>query len=172
MAKIPEKGLMYKTARISYITNYCIVVLLIVFLFLLWQKFNLSFTFSPKTVEELTSVLIFFAFFIVIAYLIEEPAIERLIRQYLVTDDEVVKIEGIIRKKRIAIPYQSVADVRVIKGVIGRIFNFGNIEVSGFKDAITMKGLRNPEEIYRIIQNKIARFRGGPRIRRIKAEEE
>ena len=88
--------------------------------------------------------------------LLFEPEIERILRQYLITNTDVAKIEGIIIKKRIAIPYQSVADVRVIKGIAGRIFNFGNIIVKGMKDDIFMKGIKEPDIIYRMIENKIA----------------
>ena len=53
------------------------------------------------------------------------------------------------------VPFQSVADVRVSKGIVGRIFNFGDVDVIGFKDGILMKGMKNPEEIQRIIQSKL-----------------
>jgi len=164
MAKIPEKGLKYKTSRISYIANYFIVALLIIFLFLLWQKFKLSFTLSPASIEELIPVLTFFAFVIVAIYLIEEADVERFMRHYIVTNNEVMKVEGIFRKRKISIPYQSVADVKVEKGVIGRIFNFGTVYVTGVgretANNIVMKGLRNAEEVYKIIQNKINLMRG------------
>jgi uncharacterized membrane protein YdbT with pleckstrin-like domain len=172
MVKIPEKGVKYKTSRIAYIGNYLLAILIIFFLLLLIQKLNLGFFLFPKTLGQVFSTFLIIGFVGLTAYFIEEPVIERIIRHYVVTNNEVIKIEGIIRKKRIAIPYQSVADVRVTKSFVGRVFNFGNVEISGFKDSITMKGMRDPEEIYRIIQNKISRFRGGPRIRKIEYEEE
>ena len=167
-----EKGVKYKTSRISYIANYFIIVLLIAFLFLLSQKFKLSFTLAAASVEEIIPAMTFLAFVVVAVYLAEEVDIERIIRQYVVTNNEIIKIEGIIRKKRIAIPYQSVADIKVIRGVVGRIFNFGNVEITGMKNSIIMKGMKNPEEIYRIIQNKISRFRVRPRVRKMRAETE
>jgi membrane protein YdbS with pleckstrin-like domain len=77
------------------------------------------------------------------------------IRKYVITNNEVMKVEGILRKKKFAIPYQSIADVKMSKGVVGRIFNFGNIEIMGFKEPIHMKGIRNPDEVLRIIENKV-----------------
>jgi membrane protein YdbS with pleckstrin-like domain len=167
-----EKGVRYKTSRIAYIANYFIVILLIAFLFLLSQKFKLNFNLAAASVEELIPVLTFLAFAIVAVYLAEEVDIERIIRQYVVTNNEIIKIEGVIRKKRIAIPYQSVADIKVIRGVIGRIFNFGNVEITGMKNNIIMKGIKDPEEIYRIIQNKISRFRVWSKSRKIQIERE
>lgn len=167
-----EKGVEYKTTRISYIANYFIVALMIVFILLSWQRFKPSFTLSPASREELIPVLVFFAFLVVALYLATEADMEKLVRQYLLTNSEVIKIEGIISKKRIAIPYQSIADIKVIRGVVGRILNFGNIEVTGIKNVIILKGMKDPEEIYRIIQNKISRFGVKPKIRRMHAEEE
>lgn len=163
MVKIPIKGLVYKTSRISYITNYFIVALLIIFLLLLRQEFSLNLTLTPTTVEELIPIVTLFSFIIVAACLLGEPDIERALRHYIVTNNEVMKVEGIFRKKKISVPYQSVADVRVEKGVIGRIFNFGTVYVASVgKEAVTivMKGLSNAEEVYRIIQNKINLMRG------------
>ena len=54
---------------------------------------------------------------------------------------------------------QNIADVSVRKGLIGRILNFGDIDVKGFKDEFTMKGLAKPEEVQRILQTKINLFR-------------
>ncbi|MHA1742734.1 MAG: PH domain-containing protein [Candidatus Heimdallarchaeota archaeon] len=168
MAKIPEKGLIYKTSRISYITNYFIIALIIIFLILLWQKFSLPLI--PRSSEEMFPFLVLLAFSALVAYLVEEAGLERLVRQYIVTNNEVIKIEGVLRKKRTAIPYQSVADIGVEKGVLGRIFNFGNVVISGFKDRITMRGLKNPDEVYRIIQNKISKTKGVPRAQKTEQE--
>jgi len=151
--KIPEKGITYKTSRIAYIQNYILALLVAILLFLVYPKVN--FTIFITNIQELISYLIMFGFIITITFLIEEPTIERWVRKYVVSNNEVMKIEGIIRKKRFAIPYQSIADVKVSKGVAGRIFNFGNIEIMGFKEPIYMKGIRNPDEVLRIIENKV-----------------
>jgi membrane protein YdbS with pleckstrin-like domain len=176
MAKIPEKGIKYKTSRISYIANYFVVVLLMVFLYLFWQKFELSFTLTSADAAELIPALTFLAFTIVAVYLLGEPDVEKTLRYYVVTNNEVMKIEGIFRKKKISIPYQSVADVKIEKGVVGRILNFGTVYVTGVgRDPhnIIMKGLRNADEVYGIIQSKINLMRGAIISRRgLKEEKE
>ena len=159
MNKIPERGITYKTSRVAYVQNYILAALLLVLFVLIYLNYPLNFTFFPKTPGEFTPTMIIFIFLIFITFMIEEPTIEQIIRKYIVTNNEVVKIEGLLRKNRITIPYQGVADVRVNKGIVGRIFNFGDIEVTGFKDAIIMKGIRNPEVIHKIIQNKIGMTR-------------
>jgi membrane protein YdbS with pleckstrin-like domain len=98
--------------------------------------------------------------------------VERAMRQYYVTNNEVMEIEGFVRKKRTVIPYQSIADVKVVKGVAGRIFRFGDVIIAGMKESIKMKGMKNPDEIYKIMENKIALMKTGGRGRRIEREVE
>jgi membrane protein YdbS with pleckstrin-like domain len=151
--KIPEKGAVYKTSRVAYMQNYVIAALVAILLVLIFPYLN--FTIFITNISELISYLIVFGLIIVITFMFEEPTIERWIRRYVVTNNEVMKIEGIIRKKKFAIPMQSIADVKLSKGIVGRIFNFGNIEIMGFKEGISMKGIRNPDEVLRMIENKV-----------------
>jgi membrane protein YdbS with pleckstrin-like domain len=155
MKKLPERGLVYKTSKISYISNYLIMVLAAVLFFLLLP--NLKFTPSPKTLSEYWPTLAILGFLTLIIALFEQPSIERWRRRYIVTNNEIIKEEGILRKLKVTIPFQSVADVKIEKGIIGRILNFGTIHVTGFgqNNVIVMKGMHNPEEIYSIIRNKI-----------------
>lgn len=139
-----EERLKYKTSRISFIFNYFLIVLVLILFFLVLPYLNFSW-----------SILVYYFFLLIILALILEPEAERVIREYFITNAEVIKIEGILTKKRISIPYQSVADVRVVKGIVGRIFNYGNIVVKGVKDDITMKGIKNPESVYELINRKI-----------------
>ena len=166
--KIPEKGLVYKTSRVAYVSNYILLILFLLFLFLLWPSLNLNFYLLPRTPTEFFSTMVIFVFVLIATYMIEEPTVERIIRKYVVTNHEVTKIEGLLRKNRISIPYQSVADIRVKQGIVGRLLNFGNVIVTGVvrsdessgAEAIVMKGVRNPNETYRIIQSKINLMRG------------
>ncbi|MEM5834889.1 MAG: PH domain-containing protein [Candidatus Aenigmatarchaeota archaeon] len=139
-----EEKLKYKTSRISFLFNYFLVILVLILTFLLIPYLNFSFGF-----------LVYYFLFLLILALIFEPEAERAIREYFITNAEVIKVEGILTKKRISIPYQSVADVRVVKGIVGRIFNYGNIIVKGVKDDIIMKGIKNPEAVYEQINRRI-----------------
>lgn len=151
--KIPEKGITYKTTRIAYIHNYILAVLVFILFVMVYPKLN--FTIFITNAQQLISYIIFFGFVLMMTFLIEEPTIERWVRKYVITNNEVMKVEGILRKKKFAIPYQSIADVQMNKGVVGRIFNYGNIDIMGYKEPIHMKGIRNPDEVLRIIENKV-----------------
>lgn len=160
--EVPEKGIIYKVSRVSYISNYILLALLIVLFYFVYTRYDLQFSFVPKTIDVFRDTMIMMGFLLAGTFLIEEPTVERLFRHYIVTNNEVIKVEGLIRKKRIGIPYQSVADVTVDQGVVGRIFNFGTIHVSGVGrgNDITMKGMRDPNTVYRVIKNKIGLTRG------------
>lgn len=138
MEKPAEIGLNFKTSRISYFSNYFLIVLISVLTFTVYSYLNLG----PALLQY-----IFLAVFLIFLFLALEPEYERTMRQYVITNSEIIKIEGIIVKKRISIPFQSIADVKVIKGVIGRIFNFGTLNVKGVKEEIIMKGMKEPETL-------------------------
>ncbi len=143
------KGLKCKTSRISYLWNYLLIVLLAFFLILLLPYLNFS---------DLYSQTIFLIFFSIALILLLEPESEKLIREYFITENEIKKVEGIISKKEVSIPYQSVADVTLIKSLAGRIFNFGDIFVKGVMGNIRIKGIKEPEKILRIIENRISKI--------------
>lgn len=145
--KIKEKGARWKTSRVSYVSNYFLTILL--FLLLMILGFTLD-------VNVLWVKLLVYGCAFVLSFLILEPEVEKTLREYIITNNEVMKIEGIFRKKKTSIPFGAVADVKLIKGFTGMLFNFGDVEVSGFKDKIKIKGIKDPDEVYKIIENKIA----------------
>ena len=151
MIKLPLKELRYKTVRISYIHNYFIIFLMFVLLAIVVPYIGM---------EEWWSKLVILGVFSVVLILLFEPEAERALREYFVGNTEVTKVEGILTKRKMAIPYQSVADVRVIRGVLARIFNFGDVVVKGMKEDIVIKGVNDPEVVAKIIENKIARMKG------------
>jgi len=156
-----EKSIKYKTARISYIVSYLLVPLVIFFLSVI-----LLFLENTKWYNIAIAGCL-----VIICFLLLEPEWERAVREYHITNNEVMEIEGLVRKKRTVIPYQSIADVKVIKGIAGRIFKFGDVVIAGMKESIKMKGMKNPDEIYKIMENKIALQKTGGR-RRIESEVE
>jgi len=155
MVNIPEKGIKYKAARKAFMGNYFLATLAIFFFLLVALRFNLYFSLIPLSFDALINNIVILGFFWVISFMFEQPILEGMIRKYYVTPNEVIKIEGIFNKNRVALPYQSIADINVSKSFFGRIFNYGNVKVAGFKDSIEMRSMSDPEEIQKIIQNKI-----------------
>lgn len=155
-----ERGIVVKQSRISYFYNYLLIGLIAVLFVLCWFRFDLTFSLFPRTFEAFWKTFVVLGFFGLIAFLFEEPVIQRWFRYYVITNNEVILTEGILRKNRVIIPYQNLSNIDVYKGITGRIFNFGDITVVGFRNQIVMRGIKEPETFYRIINNKISIMRG------------
>ncbi len=140
------KGLRCKTSRVSYVWNYFLILLSSFFLILLLPYLNFS---------DFLSQLIFIIIFSIILILLLEPESEKIYREYIITDNEIKKIEGIFSKREVSIPFQSIADITLVKSLVGRILNFGNVLIKGVDGSIVLKGLRNPERIVRIIEERM-----------------
>ncbi len=160
--KEPEE-LLLKTSRISFLSNYFIGILVIIFLVLLINTFDMKFRFLPKSTSELFSTLEILGVMAVAAALMEEPEWIRFTRQYIVTRDEVIEIEGLLSKRKIILPYQSISEVTVRKSLIGRVLNYGDVFIGAFRSGsdINMKGIRNAHKIHELIQNRINLLRKG-----------
>lgn len=157
------KEVILKTSRIYFLGNYIIAFLIIVFLLLLYFSFNLTFTLFPRTQSDLLSTLILLGIFGIAMVMIEQPEWARFRTKFIVTMNEVMKHEGILNKERVILPYATVADIRVEKSMIGRILNYGNLSVSSFKAGsdMVMKGIRYPEKVHVMIQNRVNLVREG-----------
>jgi uncharacterized membrane protein YdbT with pleckstrin-like domain len=135
----------YKTSRISFFYNYLLALLLLFFIFFI-KSLNLSY--SIQTISLFVALPL-------IAILISEPEFERTYRYYLLEEENVTMVEGVLSKKKLSIPYDQIAGTTISKSVLGRILKFGDVKISGFKDEIVMKGMRNPDAVYQKIQEKI-----------------
>lgn len=160
--KEPEE-LLLKTSRVSFLSNYFIGILVLIFLVLLINTFDMKFRFLPKSTNELFSTLEILGIMAVAAAFMEEPEWIRFTRQYVVTRDEVIEIEGLLSKRKIILPYQSISEVTVRKSLIGRVLNYGDVFIGAFRSGsdINMKGIRNAHKIHELIQNRINLLRKG-----------
>lgn len=157
------KEIILKTSRMYFLGNYIIAVLIIILLLLLYFIFHLKFTLFPKTLSDMTSTLILLGVAGIAAAMIEQPEWERFRTHFIVTMNEVIKQEGILTKHRLILPYGTVADISIRKSMFGRMLNYGDLTVSSFKtdSDIVMKGIRNPESIHTMIQNRVNLIREG-----------
>jgi len=155
--KFHDPGVVYKASPRAFLGNYLIAAGIIIITFLVADRFSLVFTISPVNVGELVGTIVYFGFAISVIYFVSEFFFQGIIKKYIVTKNGIIKIEGILWKKKLMIPYQSVAEVRVSKGIFGRILNYGTIEITGYKEhQIEMKHMNDPEQIQRVLQHKIS----------------
>jgi len=140
-----------KESRLSYIQNYFLAFLLLIFLLFL----------QTLKLEEELMVPITFGIFASITFLFLEPEYKRVEKYYLIEEKNIIMEKGIFSKKRISIPYDQVADVSISKSILGRIFKFGDVVVTGVKNQIEMKGMRNPDNLYEKIKARIDKSKKG-----------
>ena len=157
------KEITLKTSRIYFLGNYIIAGLVFLFVILLYFIFDLSFTLFPKTQEEMMSTLLILGISGIGLTMVEQPEWARFRSKFIVTMNEVIKHEGILNKERVVLPYATVADIRVERSMMGRILNYGTLSVSSFKAGsdMVMKGVRHPEKIHVMIQNRVNLIREG-----------
>lgn len=157
------RELVIKTSRIYFVGNYILATLGIVFIVLFYFSFNMKFTIVPASTSELASTMELLAMAAVVAFLIEQPELERFRAKFIITMNEVIMEEGIIRKERVVLPYATVADIRVERSLFGRLLNYGNLSVGSFKAGsdMVMKGIRTPEKLHVLIQNRVNLIREG-----------
>ncbi len=162
MEKEPEEVVL-KTSRIYFLGNYIIASLIIIFLLLLYFIFDLRFTLLPTTESDMFSTLTLLGIFGIALAMIEQPEWARFRTHFVVTMNEVIEQKGILNKERIILPYATVADMRVERNVLGRILNYGTLSVSSFKAGsdMVMKGIRHPERVHVLIQNRVNLMREG-----------
>jgi uncharacterized membrane protein YdbT with pleckstrin-like domain len=136
-----------KTSRFSFLGNYLLCIFLLVFIFIA------NLTIKPPM------ILVYFLLVIVLIFFLEPEGVI-VYTTYKLETNYVSEVSGIFVKKQIAIPYRNITDERLKKGIIGRIFGFGEIIVAGPKTEIKMRGIMNPEKVYEEIENKLTRLRG------------
>lgn len=141
-----EKVKKLKISRLSFIENYILGTFLLLYLFLSGVMTSL-----PQTLNILfiTLILLFFL----------EPESIITYYAYFIDPDNITEIKGILTKTQISIPYRSISSERLRKSFVGKIFNYGNIIITSPNTEINVRGIRNPEKLYKMIEEKLTKFR-------------
>jgi uncharacterized membrane protein YdbT with pleckstrin-like domain len=141
-----EKIKKLKISRLSFIENYILGTFLLLYLFLSGVMTSL-----PQTLNILfiTLILLFFL----------EPESIITYYTYFMDPDNITEIKGILTKTQISIPYRSISSERLRKSFVGKIFNYGNIIITSPNTEINVRGIRNPEKLYKMIEEKLTKFR-------------
>ncbi len=87
--------------------------------------------------------------------------------RYEIHDDEVIVHVGIITKSVKHVPYRTVTNIMVNRGILDRLFGLGTLNIqtagmSGQTDAEeALVGLPNVQEVYDLVATELRRFRAG-----------
>jgi uncharacterized membrane protein YdbT with pleckstrin-like domain len=145
-----SKKIEIKKSRLSFLGNYLLGIFLLIFILIA------NLTIQPPL------ILVYFLLVIVLMFFLEPEGVI-VYTTYKLETDYVSEISGILTKRQIAIPYRNITDERLKKGIIGRIFGFGDIIISGPKTEIQMRGIMKPERIYEEIEKKLTSLHGEKR---------
>lgn len=144
-----KKETKLKTSRISFIGSYTLGLAILIVLILANMFSNIN-----------ALVNIFFILLISLFFLEGEYFIWY--RTFFVENDKVSRIKGIFEKDRTMIPLESVAHTEMKKSVLGRMLGFGDVVItpfSGTGNEIILRGIRNPDEILKDIEENVKRIK-------------
>jgi len=85
---------------------------------------------------------------------------------YEIQDDEVIMHVGILTKSVKHVPYRTVTNLTIKRGILDRLFGIGtlNIQTAGMSGTTgaeeSLEGLPNVQEVYEIVVTELRRFRG------------
>ncbi|KZX12729.1 PH domain-containing protein [Methanobrevibacter curvatus] len=77
--------------------------------------------------------------------------------EYIITNSRVIVNKGVLMKKSEFFPMQKIQDIEINKGIIGRIFKVGDINIfSGYDEgSIKLKNIKTPDNVENIIFTQI-----------------
>jgi putative membrane protein len=103
---------------------------------------------------------------IIITLLLSGPYYRSL--KYEILEDEVIVRAGIITKSVKHVPYRTVTNLTIKRGILDRLFGLGtlNIQTAGMSANTntaeeSLVGLINVQEVYELVAAELRRFRGG-----------
>jgi len=85
---------------------------------------------------------------------------------YEIQDDEVIMRVGIVTKSVKHVPYRTVTNITIKRGILDRMFGLGtlNIQTAGMSGTTgaeeSLEGLENVQEVYDLVAAELRRFRG------------
>jgi uncharacterized membrane protein YdbT with pleckstrin-like domain len=130
--------------------------------FFLFALYLFSRAFAHRGSSDATTLLIFAALMIVLGDLpLLTAIIQRRASEFAVTNKRIILKVGVIRRKTAEMFLEKIESVGVDQGILGRIFNYGEITVHGTGGtAEPFDRISHPLEFRRQVQEQIAAFSG------------
>jgi uncharacterized membrane protein YdbT with pleckstrin-like domain len=82
--------------------------------------------------------------------------------QFVITDRRVLQLQGVLNKSVLDSSLEKITDVELQQSMLGRIFNFGNVDILTASDegVNRMQAIRRPIEFKRAMMDARARYDG------------
>ena|SRR2546428_11568601 len=78
--------------------------------------------------------------------------------QYIVTDNRIIRKDGLLRRRTMEIPFTQVERVELEQGIIQRLFGFGDVVLDTGEDTETLQSLRHVKLIHAEIVKHIGQM--------------
>src|SRR5437773_4734757 len=107
---------------------------------------------------ELSTILAgFFVFLALLAFLAAE--LKRKTTRYIITDNKIIREDGILNKNTQMIPYTQLERVDLHQTFGQRIFKIGTIVVDTGDDTLKIDMVRHPAKVQELLSNRLGRRR-------------
>jgi membrane protein YdbS with pleckstrin-like domain len=138
----------FKSSIVSQLFEIILILLINIILFILLFAYNTNLT-------KISFASIFWYILLIIEFFVIDEIIIRNIYTYEISESGVKESFVLFSKKETFIPYTSIMKLELKKSFFGRIFKYGDIEISSTASSkIVMKGVKNPEKIFMKIKEK------------------
>ena len=134
----------------SSLASQTLEILLISLIFLILSI--LTFAYGVNPLNFSISTIVWYSLLAVGFILIDEIVMRKLYT-YEIDNSGIKETFILFSKKETFIPYNNIIKIDLKKSFFGRILNYGDVEVlSSSATKIVLKGIRNPENVYRQIK--------------------
>lgn len=140
----------------SSIVSQLLNIFLIILTFLILILMNLNYHVNLLTFSFLS--LLYFLLIAIVLILLNEIIIRRLY-VYEIEEKGIRESFSLFSKREVFIPYSNITKLELKKSFVGRLLNYGDIEVvSSSSNKIILKGIKNPETILKKIKSRFEKY--------------
>lgn len=138
---------------VSQLLNIFLIILTFIILILM----NLNYHVNLLTFSFLS--LLYFLLIAIVLILLNEIIIRKLY-VYEIEEKGIRESFSLFSKREVFIPYSNITKLELKKSFVGRLLNYGDIEVvSSSSNKIILKGIKNPETILKKIKSMFEKYK-------------
>lgn len=112
-----------------------------------------------NSIMELSLDVVVAIFFLFIAFLcLIGGELKRLTTLYLVTDNKIVRKDGILSKRTQMVPYTEFKSVDLRQNLLERILHIGTLEIDTGEDTIKIETISHPNKLQEMLSRRLGRL--------------
>jgi len=139
-----------------YVLMVISLVLAVIFLLLSPLK---NYANVDNSVAGLSLDVVFAIFFLVVAlFSFIAAELKRISTQYLVTDNKIVRKDGILSKRTQMVPYTQFKSVNVNQSFLQRVLHIGTVKIDTGEDTINIDTVHDPNKVQELLSQRLGRL--------------